>query len=80
MAAFFAYARIGRYLCLCLIQGGMRDDAPHLVCRTCSAVTHLDTDTFTKVRQLVSGSTGFDLEHGHFAWSARCAVCAAGTD
>ena len=53
-------------------------DAPHLVCRTCSAVTHLDTDTFTKVRQLVSGSTGFDLEHGDVIHATATASSMAG--
>jgi len=53
------------------------DAAPHLVCPSCSAVTHLDADAFATVRSLVAESTGFDLEHGHFAWTARCPVCAA---
>ncbi|MEL6893078.1 MAG: Fur family transcriptional regulator [Actinomycetota bacterium] len=51
------------------------DDEPHLVCRSCSAVSHLETATFTHVRRIVADATGFDLEHGHFAWSARCPAC-----
>ena len=53
----------------------IQDAAPHLVCRTCGAVTHLDVDRFTEIRRLVAESTGFDLEHGHFAWTARCRDC-----
>lgn len=53
------------------------DAAPHLVCRSCSAVTHLDADTFAAVRELVVESTGFELEHGHFAWTASCPICRA---
>ncbi len=49
---------------------------PHLVCRTCGQVTHLDEPTFTEVRRLVESATGFDLEHGHFAWTAAdCGRC-----
>ena len=51
------------------------DALPHLVCRECGRVTHLDAETFGEVRRLVASSTGFDLEHGHFAWTARCERC-----
>jgi len=52
------------------------DASPHLVCPSCSTVTHLGADAFTAVKTFVSESTGFELEHGHFAWTARCPACA----
>lgn len=51
------------------------DAEPHLVCHVCGAVTHLGADRFAEVRAIVADATGFDLEHGHFAWTARCAAC-----
>lgn len=49
---------------------------PHVVCRGCGAVTHVDKPTFAEVRRLVASTTGFDLEHGHFAWTATdCDQC-----
>lgn len=51
------------------------DAEPHLVCPSCGDVTHLEADTFAEVRRLVASSSGFHLEHGHFAWTARCERC-----
>lgn len=52
------------------------DDAePHLVCRGCGAVAHLDAATFDEVRSHVATATSYTLEPGHFAWSARCPAC-----
>ena len=51
------------------------DVLPHLVCRTCGRVDHVDVDTFAAVRALIAESTGFELDRGHFAWSARCPEC-----
>jgi Fe2+ or Zn2+ uptake regulation protein len=51
------------------------DDDPHLVCHGCGAVAHVDPTTFGNVRSDVESATGFRLEHGHFAWSARCPAC-----
>ena len=48
---------------------------PHLVCRSCGAVAHLDESTFDDVRALVEDATGMRLGHGHFAWSATCPSC-----
>lgn len=51
------------------------DVLPHLVCRTCGRVDHVDAETFSSVRALIDGATGFELDRGHFAWSARCPSC-----
>jgi Fe2+ or Zn2+ uptake regulation protein len=51
------------------------DLLPHLVCRDCGRVGHVDVETFGAVRSLIETSTGFQLDRGHFAWSARCADC-----
>ncbi len=52
------------------------DDArPHLVCRSCSRVDHVDASTFERLHSLIDRSTGFDLDRGHFAWSGRCPDC-----
>jgi Fur family ferric uptake transcriptional regulator len=51
------------------------DARPHLVCRACGRVDHVDADTFAAVRTLISASTGFELDRGHYAWSARCPEC-----
>lgn len=53
------------------------DIEPHLVCPRCGATTHLDTATFDDIRRIVEASTGYRLEHGHFAWTARCPDCSA---
>lgn len=56
------------------------DVEPHLVCRECGRVTHLDTETFDEIRRVVTAATGFELEHGHFAWTARCSACRTADD
>lgn len=53
------------------------DLLPHLVCRDCGRVDHVDAETFDAVRSLIEASTGFELDCGHFAWSARCGECRA---
>ncbi len=50
---------------------------PHLVCRSCGSVAHLDERTFDAVRERVEDATAFRLGHGHFAWSATCPRCQA---
>ncbi len=54
-----------------------RNVLPHLVCRVCGRVDHLDVETFDRVRTLVESATGFELDRGHFAWSSRCPECRA---
>lgn len=53
------------------------DVLPHVVCRSCGRVDHVDVETFAAVRELIDAATGFRLDRGHFAWSARCADCRA---
>lgn len=52
-----------------------QDVLPHMVCRGCGRVDHVDIETFGTVRALIEASTGFELDRGHFAWSARCPDC-----
>ncbi len=51
------------------------DALPHLVCRACGSVDHLDAETFHSVRDLILSSVGYEVDRGHFAWSARCSEC-----
>jgi Fe2+ or Zn2+ uptake regulation protein len=51
------------------------DMLPHLVCRVCGRVDHVDAETFGAVGALIESSTGFELDRGHFAWSAHCPEC-----
>lgn len=51
------------------------DVSPHLVCQGCGRVDHVDDQTFASVRASIESATGFRLDRGHFAWSARCPQC-----
>lgn len=54
------------------------DVRPHLVCRQCGRVDHVDAATFASVRSAIDSATGYELDRGHFAWSATCPTCRAG--
>ncbi len=51
------------------------DVRPHLVCRQCGRVDHVDAETFEAVRATIESASGFRLDRGHFAWSANCPAC-----
>lgn len=56
------------------------DVRPHLVCRQCGRVDHVDAETFATVQATIEEATGFRLDRGHFAWSANCPTCRTGRD
>ena len=53
----------------------VHQDEAHLVCRVCGAVEHLEHDVFGAAQDAIEQATGFRVEQGHFAWSARCPAC-----
>ena len=56
------------------------DDAFHLVCRSCGAVTHHAGDLVEQVRRHLGGFHGFEAEEVDLVVRGRCATCRGVSD
>jgi Fe2+ or Zn2+ uptake regulation protein len=58
----------------------LADETPHqhLVCERCGVAVEIETGHLTEALAVVTATTGFVVDSGHFALSGLCRRCASG--